>query len=266
MSHIIDTAKELLCDLELFRLPVNPFQVSEKLEITLVEKDLDSFDGCIQSYQDNCLIMINSKISSPERKNFTCAHELGHYSYDLKALNGKELMCTQDNINFLNKRNTTTWNSRELRANLFASEILMPTDLIKPFIINKEPSWELFHELKDVCKVSMPAILTKFISLTNQICWFVEVKDGIVNRFLKSNEAANHLNIVTKIRNKLKPTIVWEECSPFSWFFDDSLPKNAKRKKILYTTFELKKFNIQYVILWDNEGVLDEEYNEEDYD
>lgn len=255
MSQIIEDAFNFLSDVNLLTLPVNPFKLAEKYEINLSEINTQKFDGCIQSIQEKILILINSNIKNQARKNFTCAHELGHFQYDVFK---EKIECSENSINYL-KPNNLKWNSIEIRANQFAAEILMPTNLLKPLIINKEPSWELFEKLKAKCNVSLPAILTKFIELTNYSCWFVEIKSGKIHRYIKSCISPHNLHIINKMKYSLKTSKDWETCSPYSWFDDDSIPKTAKYEKILYSTYEIKEYDLKYVILWDESGILDEE-------
>lgn len=162
------------------------------------------------------------------------------------------------------KSEGVVWNASEMKANEFAGELLMPKVLTKPLIYNFKPSWDLIENLAFTCQVSLAAAISKFVKLTNFACWFVEIRNGRVNRFLSSDFAAKEPRIETGIKPNIKNTNKnWDECSPYDWFYDSSLHKKAKYIKILYSTVEInsKDLNVKYVILWDTKGGLDFDYD-----
>jgi len=73
-------ARQLLEEVGIQSLPVDPFALAKTLDIKINELDLGNLcDGFLLVNGTDSLIGINSKIRSEERKNFTCAHEIGHY-------------------------------------------------------------------------------------------------------------------------------------------------------------------------------------------
>ena len=80
--------------------------------------DFENVSGLLD--KANKKIYVNST-DSPERRQFTIAHELGHYVYD--HAEGKF---------GLNYRNTTVdLNSAERQANEFAGEVLVPSPILR---------------------------------------------------------------------------------------------------------------------------------------
>lgn len=263
MKSIKESAWEFLEDACYTSLPIDPFKLAKTYDIECKQEKINGFDGCLLSEKEGTLILINSKVADNNRKNFTCAHELGHFYFDLSEVSkSKTIFCKPEVINYLlpqNKISSPRWNSIELRANKFASEILMPSKLLEPLIKNKEPSWELFSELQNQCNVSLAASLTKFIELTNYSCWYVEVRDGMIQRYSKSN--INPLEIYCKTKINLKDASNWQPCSPFQFFYETDIPKPAKRKEIYYISQSIRN-SVKYFIVCDLDGIL----IEDDYD
>src|SRR5690554_2063390 len=112
MKQIVVDAKQLLVDVDLFKAPINPIEVCQKLDIIYDEKPFDGFDGTLMVTPSHQLIGVSSKIREQGRKYFTCAHELGHYFYDLSDKN--TFTCTRDDTGFAGKKKLP---DIEIRAN-----------------------------------------------------------------------------------------------------------------------------------------------------
>ena len=103
-------------------------------------------------------IIYNETIRSPGRRNFTLAHELGHYLLHRRAHPGG-LKCTN--------RNMTDWdearNRIEGEANTFASYLLMPLDDFREQIKGRVIDIDLMTELSDRYAVSLTAAILKWM-------------------------------------------------------------------------------------------------------
>ncbi len=98
----------------------------------------DNLQGAIFQGKNKVVrIVINSNINNVGRKNFTYAHEMGHYflMHDLSALS-----CTKANIEggFFVK------NTQEVEANYFASYFLMPKEYVY---------WNYYNVLKTYLQI-----------------------------------------------------------------------------------------------------------------
>jgi hypothetical protein len=58
----------------------------------------------------------------------------------------------------------------EVEANIFAAELLMPEDIIKPEITGKDPSFESVEKLAADYRTTVTATAIRFISLTKEPC------------------------------------------------------------------------------------------------
>ncbi|MCL2810515.1 MAG: ImmA/IrrE family metallo-endopeptidase [Clostridia bacterium] len=110
-------------------LPINVIAIAQRLRVLVFEDDFtgphnqDAY-GYLRYVEDNLYgdaygIYVNRK-HAPVRKNFTVAHELGHY-----CLHQGELKEAHE----LNRVNE--FSPEEEWANNFAAELLMPTELLR---------------------------------------------------------------------------------------------------------------------------------------
>ncbi len=103
---------------------VNLKQIIESdSELIILEKELPNhISGALRVEGKKGTILIN-RGHSPERKNFTLAHEYAHFVLHRENINTH----VDENLFF---RDDNVKNKREIEANQFAAEILMPTFMI----------------------------------------------------------------------------------------------------------------------------------------
>ena len=121
--------KDILSKIEMSKPPFNPFKIAEEIGIT-VKNDLDweKFEHDGEIYLDDNgqpEIWINPD-RHVNRQNFTLAHELGHLVYDVLPNLEKFKDPIFDDYNTLKRDGRR--HPEEYRANLFASQLLMPKE------------------------------------------------------------------------------------------------------------------------------------------
>jgi hypothetical protein len=258
MINIAQDAKQLLVDFSLYRVPVNPVEVCKKLSIEYDEKPYEGFDGTLLVVGDRQLIGVSSKIKDAGRRAFTCAHELGHAHYDLES--AKAFHCTRDDVGHGKQK----LDEKEVRANEFASELLMPKDLFLAGIQKQEPSWDLLKSLSKTYQTSLQATANRFIKLTHHTCWLIVVKDGVLHRFTKAdhNDFAPHLK--TSFKPPKSPLHDFRETFAESWLYAG---RKTKNKKLFYCALSENQYGECPVLLWDRGNVLlNEEYQKDEFD
>lgn len=258
MKKIIADAKQLLLDVNLFKAPINPIEVCEKLDIIYDEKPYDGFDGTLMVTPSSQLIGVSSKIREQGRKYFTCAHEIGHYHYDLGDIN--TFKCTRDDTGFGKQKLP----DKEIRANTFASELLMPQELFANELKNQKPSWAVIETLATKFGASLQATANRFVRLAGHTCWLVVVKNGKLQRFTKAdhNDFAPDLNGTFKVP-KTVPTD-WQTTLADSWLYSN---RKTSGKEILYWPLKENQYGESLVLLWDSENaLLEDDYEETDDD
>ncbi len=93
---------------------------------TLEDKNQNFLGAFTRSPKGQLYIMVNSSIGNEGRRNYTIAHELGHYALH-HPLHGGSLLCGTSSIN----EEGRLGNGIEKEANYFAACLLMPKDKIK---------------------------------------------------------------------------------------------------------------------------------------
>ena len=137
-----DEARNFLEELGQNKLPIVPREICRQLKIEYGEYPFHGFEGTIQLFQDGRVFVgINTNIREAGRKNFTCAHELGHYCMDLFELGS--VACRNTEIESFGRSTKPT----ELRANQFASELLFPRHLLPSDLKTTDPDWKAIRKL-----------------------------------------------------------------------------------------------------------------------
>jgi Zn-dependent peptidase ImmA (M78 family) len=126
---------------------------------------------------DGWAIFYNSSIKSRGRKNFTLAHELGHYLLH-RAKTGDNMLCSRADM--------WKWDSEyglmEAEANEFASYLLMPLDDFRAQTGSfKRPSITDFDAIKDRYAVSLTAAILKWLEIASARAMIVVSRDGFVD-------------------------------------------------------------------------------------
>ena len=121
-------------------------------------------------------IIYNETVRSQGRRNFTLAHELGHYLLHRHA-NPQGLECTN--------RNMADWdearNKIEGEANTFASYLLMPLDDFRAKIKGRVIDIDVMTELSDRYAVSLTAAILKWMTITDKRAMIVVGKEGFID-------------------------------------------------------------------------------------
>lgn len=119
-------------------------------------------------------IFYNENIRSTGRRNFTLAHELGHY---LLHRERGTIQCEP--------RQMLDWKSEygqiEAQANTFASFLLMPLDDFRTQIKGQKPTMELMRHLKNRYQVSLSAAILKWLDITEKRAMIVIGKEGFID-------------------------------------------------------------------------------------
>lgn len=159
---------------------VLPTTEGDKCEI--VYGSFDSFEGIMAKLEDadEWRIGVNTKIQYIPRRNFTLAHEIGHFiGHRYKQ---SKFQCSIDSLN--NFQNA----GLEKEANDFASYLLMPADLVRQFDKERCFSHDAVSELAELLGVSRAAVAYRWIELSVRKLGFVISRDEFFHQG-RSSEA-----------------------------------------------------------------------------
>lgn len=125
------------------------------------------------------VIRVNNAIPELGRQRFAIAHELGHWELHEAT---QWFVCSAADLRDYER------SSIETEANIFASELLMPTHLIRPRCEKAAPSLQLIQLIAEDFDVSLTAAAIRFIresrhdcvlvcSRSRKILWWVKKTD-----------------------------------------------------------------------------------------
>jgi len=141
----------------------NVYGICRQLGIEIVEAPIKA-DAYLECENGNSYIVLKESLNE-KRKKFTIAHELGHFYIPWHS----ELMfgCDIKEMDFKND-----YAPREKEANLFAAELLMPTE---EFMINfsGKINYTMVSAMANMFDVSFQAALNRCIDLAFEDCMVV---------------------------------------------------------------------------------------------
>ena len=147
--------------------PVNVEQIAREHNIIVKPVSLpDEISGVLDNSTDRYIILVNSN-QSPVRQRFSIAHELGHYF--LHSSDDSKKQVHIDKIRYYrNIKSSLGIDDKEIEANKFASELLIPTDeLLKELSTGKYDIYDdvSIHELAKKFEVSDAALSVKIAKI-----------------------------------------------------------------------------------------------------
>lgn len=147
---------------------------SEGIGCTIVEAPFDSFEGLLALHEPSgeWRIGINTNIAYAPRRNFTLAHEIGHFVGHRK--HKAKFECTFENLTDYQK------DPLEVEANEFASHLLMPPDVIRKATDNMLFCHEAVSEISGMLGVSRAAAAYRWVKLSSKSLGFLISRDGFI--------------------------------------------------------------------------------------
>lgn len=120
-------------------------------------------------------IIVNKK-HFEERQRFTICHELGHIYLDLPS----------EHIGRSDSQHYTRRPKNEVLCDVFASEILLPSDQFKPLVNGADMGFDAVIALGKDFQASMTATGSRFAALNDTLCTFILSEHGIVRYATRS--------------------------------------------------------------------------------
>jgi len=136
-------------------VPVDVFQIAEKLGTKIIYADIDDKEGILYKTPESPLIILNSQSDYHERNKFTVALLLGHL---VMPWHLKQTFCRVKD-----KKSLDHDDQLEIEARQFAGELMLPGAIVKKDFKKITLSIEKFEELaRDKYKCSMTALAHKY--------------------------------------------------------------------------------------------------------
>jgi hypothetical protein len=138
---------------------------------------------CIEAKLTGCLARLVRKgnrgiirtkdgIRESGRRRFAIAHELGHWF--LHEAENQVFICTGEDMRDYKR------SPMEVEANLFASELLLPTPIFRPLAEAADPRLETVKQLSGLFETSLTATGMRFVDENKHECILVLSTDGAV--------------------------------------------------------------------------------------
>ncbi|MYF57148.1 ImmA/IrrE family metallo-endopeptidase [Candidatus Poribacteria bacterium] len=226
-------AWDLLRDLKIQDFPIDPRRIATKLGIVVWERELPvSCDGCLMRVGNAWGILVNARIRSKTRRNFTIAHEIGHYLLERDTVHTSPLHqrfnAVMTDQNSRNKKGQTYLHS-EQRANQFAVELLMPTPI---FSVDSSSHTQVglpaIAELAAQYGTSLTSTAIHYTRLSKLICAIVFSEEGIIRYFAYSEGFRKNKNCYLVNGQTLHPKALASRFANISYptEFKDEVPLN----------------------------------------
>jgi hypothetical protein len=195
-------AKALLNELNVSG-PGDPRTIATELQLDINELDVQGFGGGLVRVKGTPLaaIIVRDSIREAGRKNFTVAHELGHFVLPGHDLSGA--VCGPSDIG--NWGDATQELERE--ADEFAAELLLPSEYAGPRFKSESPSLGIIQTVADESNASLSATALRYCDLVSERCAVVWSKKGKVSWYKPSPEFGFYLKRGWEIA---KGTQAWE--------------------------------------------------------
>jgi hypothetical protein len=168
--------------------------IAAHLKLTVREAELDFDEG--QYYPDKQLIVLDPRVSDPDRINFTFFHEITHH------------LIREDGplYSFLNEYAQSTRDFKialETYCNIGAAEFILPSNDMRGIIANQGFSIILVEQLENIYPASKPAIAIQMAQCASHECFIVVCEYGVVPAKHTLYQSTNFLNQHSKSTEQL---------------------------------------------------------------
>lgn len=159
------------------------FEIARQFRLKICEVDSVSFEGALirATNKPGGVIAVKDDIRESGRKRFTIAHELGHYILPGHGL--ADTPCKSEHIESWGKEIP----DQEIAANRFASELLLPTALVRLVVQQRRASLKTAKTLRADFQTSLTAAALKCVEVTDEQCAFINSINGVVKWYNPSS-------------------------------------------------------------------------------
>ena len=183
--------------------PPDARSIAAQLQLDVTELEVQGFDGGFVRAKGTPFgaIIVRNSIREPGRKNFTVAHEIGHFV--LPGHDAGGAVCGPSDIG--NWADASRALERE--ADEFAAELLLPSDYARPKFKGESPSLGIIQAVANESNASLSATARRYCDLVSERCAVVWSKNGTVSWYKPSQEFGFYLKRGWEIP---KGTQAWE--------------------------------------------------------
>lgn len=204
----------ILRDLRIQDFPINPRQIAAELGIVVWERELpETCDGWLMQVGNACGILVNARIRSETRRNFTIAHEIGHYLLERDTVRSCSLdkqlnamIAAQECDTEEDRLQKQVYLLSEQRANRFAVELLMPSPIFLADLSSlQQVGLPAIAKLASQYGTSLTSTAIHYTRLSDLICAIVFSEAGVIRYFAYSDGFRENENCYLDSGQRLHP-------------------------------------------------------------
>src|SRR5258708_5940835 len=158
--------------------------ISQYCGATIVYEQLNGCEARILGSGDRAIITVNSR-SPLGRRRFSAGHELGHWLRDRGKVG---LVCTEQTM----KAELTSINT-ERRANEYAGERLMPTDMFAEESRTEPLTFDSARELSGIFRTSLTATAIRLVQHGSFPAMLIYLENGRRKWFIRGEDVPESL-------------------------------------------------------------------------
>lgn len=212
---------------------------------------LSDCEGYIIGTEEKAIITINDN-APPERQRFSLGHEIGHFVNDKKQ--NLTYRCTTSDMRQRTPQENNFRQHKEVRANQFAAELLIPDFIASPFLSDLPVTFESVHDLAGTFNVSRTSTAIRFVELSPYPCMLACFdKHGNRRWFSRSDLVPEHIwphKHLSNHRTLLVPGAA-EEVDADTWIDDES----AHNFTVIQSVFS-NSYDALCLLWWKDESHL----------
>lgn len=258
-------AQELIHQFNITEPPIDVKKIIADLKIRYREEELGLIDcdGSLLRNGNKAIIIVNSSVVHVSRRNFTAAHELGHYC--IKGHDCEEYNCSKSDMESFSLANKRI----ETEANLFAAELLMPEQIFRKATNNMPYTFEIIERIAEMFDVSLSAAAIRYIeftlekyavifSINNKIAWTKASKSFKYE--LRSRELSSHSYAYDAFNPGIPLPDKYEQIYPYAWIIDPGVPDdlNVQEHSIYFKNMNAVLTLIKIVLPEEEEDLYEE--------
>jgi Zn-dependent peptidase ImmA (M78 family) len=141
-------------------------RIAEANRIEIVHDDIDGATASVLCLGDVARVRISSRIHDIGWQRFTVTHEIGHLRCG-HVMGGRD---AHETIERTCKPLDKSRSIPEREASVFATEVLMPEHMVRPFIAVPNVTLAPAREIADMFTTSVLASALRFVELTDECC------------------------------------------------------------------------------------------------
>lgn len=157
----VGTARRLLTKHDVKDPPINVNELAAKLDVKIQHQDdfPDTLSAALMRSGDSAVVAVNGR-HHEHRIRFSIAHELGHLLLHRDS-GGYYDKRHQISVDLRNQTSVEGWNVKEIEANRFAAELLMP----RRMVLAELEHIQIASELAKIFQVSEEAMTHRLANL-----------------------------------------------------------------------------------------------------